>query len=126
MRIEFRSFFPSNRAGLVAGFAVVALLAGAPALRAQDAAAPPAAQTTQTTAQPAQAEATLSVGTHKKKHLGSPSPSASRQTKDTKAELKKEAKYNPLIGKDEQLPDKQLYDKAMAQIKQRPLRRGAS
>ncbi len=39
-----------------------------------------------------------------------------QETKDTKAELKKEAKYNPLIGKDSQLPDKQLYDKAMAQI----------
>ncbi len=37
MRIEFGSFFPSNRAGLMAGFAVAALLAGAPALRAQDA-----------------------------------------------------------------------------------------
>ena len=38
------------------------------------------------------------------------------QTKDTKAEMKREAKFNPLIGKDQQLPDKQLYDKAMAQI----------
>jgi outer membrane protein assembly factor BamD len=37
-------------------------------------------------------------------------------SKDTKAELKKEAKYNPLVGKDQQLPDKQLYDKAMTQI----------
>jgi outer membrane protein assembly factor BamD len=39
-----------------------------------------------------------------------------QQTKDTKSELKKQAKYNPLIGKDEQLPDKQLYDKALAQM----------
>ena len=39
-----------------------------------------------------------------------------QETKGTKAELKKEAKYNPLVGKDSQLPDKQLYDKAMAQI----------
>ncbi len=39
-----------------------------------------------------------------------------QETKGTKVELKKEAKYNPLIGKDSQLPDKQLYDKAMAQI----------
>jgi outer membrane protein assembly factor BamD len=40
-----------------------------------------------------------------------------KQTKDTKAANKQEAKYNPLIGKDSQLPDKQLYDKAMAQAK---------
>ena len=113
MRIEFRSFFPSNRAGLVASFAAAALLAGAPALRAQDAAASPAAQTT---AQPAQAEATLSVGGSHKKHPRIAKADRIQETKDTKAELKKEAKYNPLIGKDEQLPDKQLYDKAMAQI----------
>jgi outer membrane protein assembly factor BamD len=37
-------------------------------------------------------------------------------SKDTKVELKKEAKYNPLVGKDQQLPDKQLYDKAMTQV----------
>jgi outer membrane protein assembly factor BamD len=40
-----------------------------------------------------------------------------KQTKDTRAELKKEKKYNPLIGKDADLPDKQLYDKAMAEVK---------
>ena len=40
-----------------------------------------------------------------------------KSTKDTRAEEKKEKKYNPLVGKDADLPDKQLYDKAMAQIK---------
>ena len=40
-----------------------------------------------------------------------------QQTKDTKVELRKQNKYNPLVGKDAQLPDKQLYDKAMAQAK---------
>ena len=40
-----------------------------------------------------------------------------KSTKDTRAEEKKEKKMNPLIGKDADLPDKQLYDKAMAQIK---------
>ncbi len=39
------------------------------------------------------------------------------QSKDTRAELRKEKKYNPLIGKDENLPDKQLYDKALDQQK---------
>jgi len=40
-----------------------------------------------------------------------------KPTKDTRAEQKKEKKLNPLVGKDADLPDKQLYDKAMAQIK---------
>ncbi|HLI76875.1 MAG TPA: outer membrane protein assembly factor BamD [Acidobacteriaceae bacterium] len=37
------------------------------------------------------------------------------QSKDTRAEVRREKKYNPLIGKDENLPDKQLYDKALMQ-----------
>jgi len=134
MRMKIRSFFPSDRTGFLAGLAVAALLAGTPALLAQDAQAPqPAAQTTQPTdasnpaasnpaatnpaAAPAQAEATLS-NTHPKKKKKEKVAKDDRvqATKDTKRELKKEAKYNPLIGKDEQLPDKQLYDKAMAQI----------
>jgi outer membrane protein assembly factor BamD len=134
MRIEFGSFFPSNRAGLMAGFAVAALLAGAPALRAQDANSQTVNQQTtnqqvgkgtvtdtQTTTVDAQgkettsASSTLTFGGKKKK------PKIARadrvqETKDTKRELKKEAKFNPLIGKDQQLPDKQLYDKAVAQI----------
>ena len=37
------------------------------------------------------------------------------QTKDTKAELRREQKFNPLVGKDATLPDKQLYDKALVE-----------
>ena len=125
MRMKIRSFFPSDRKGLLAGFAVAALLAGTPGLRAQDApATPSAAQTTQpadatapSTTAPAKAEATLSntrAGKTKKQKVAK--EDRVQETKDTKKELKKQAKYNPLIGKDEQLPDKQLYDKAMAQI----------
>ncbi len=40
-----------------------------------------------------------------------------QQTKDTKAELRREKKYNPLVGKDADLPDKQLYDKALTEEK---------
>jgi outer membrane protein assembly factor BamD len=40
-----------------------------------------------------------------------------KQTKDTKAEVKKDKKLDPLAGKDAQLPDKQLYDKAIKQQK---------
>jgi len=39
------------------------------------------------------------------------------QSKDTKKELRKEKKDNPLAGVDGNLPEKQLYDKAMAAIK---------
>ena len=124
MRMKIRSFFPSDRTGFLAGLAVAALLAGTPALIAQDAPTPQqAAQTTQpavatdTAAAPAQAEATLSnIHPKKKKKERVAKEDRVQETKDTKKELKKEAKYNPLIGKDEQLPDKQLYDKAMAQI----------
>jgi outer membrane protein assembly factor BamD len=139
MRIEIRSFFPSDRNSFLAGVAVAALLAAAPMLRAQNTpdtpAAPtpqPAAQTTQpaaanpdaaapaqtaapATAAPAQADATLSNTSTKPKKPKVAKTDRLQETKDTKAELKKEAKYNPLIGKDAQLPDKQLYDKAMVQ-----------
>jgi len=120
MGMKIRSFSPSNQMGLLAGLAVAALLAGTPVLRAQDATpASPVDQNAQTTptttAPPAQAEATLSNNPIKKKsHIAKSERIVA--TKDTKAEQKKEAKYNPLIGKDQQLPDKQLYDKAVAQI----------
>ncbi len=39
MGMKIRSFFPSNQMGLLAGLAVAALLAGTPALKAQDATA---------------------------------------------------------------------------------------
>ena len=39
------------------------------------------------------------------------------QSKDTKKELKKVKKTDPLVGVDSKLPDKQLYDKAMDMIK---------
>jgi len=124
MGMKIRSFFPSNQIGLLAGLAVAALLAGTPALRAQDAttASPvdSTAQTAQpaqtTTAPPAQAEITLSNRPIKKKKPKIAKADRVQETKDTKAELKKEAKFNPLIGKDQQLPDKQLYDKSVAQI----------
>ncbi len=121
MGMKIRSFFPSHQMGLLAGLAVVALLVGTPALKAQDAtAASPVDQNAQTTptttAPPAQAEATLSNNPIKKKKPKIAKSERVGATKDTKAELKKQAKFNPLIGKDQQLPDKQLYDKAVAQI----------
>jgi outer membrane protein assembly factor BamD len=58
----------------------------------------------------------LSVDTSKKKHRVAKDEKV-KATKDTRAEEKKEKKMNPLVGKDADLPDKQLYDKALAQIK---------
>jgi outer membrane protein assembly factor BamD len=121
MGMKIRSFFPSNQTGLLAGLAVAALLAASPALKAQDApTASPVDQTAQTTptttAPPAQAEVTLSNTPVKKKKPKIAKSERVVATKDTKAEQKREAKFNPLIGKDQQLPDKQLYDKAVAQI----------
>jgi outer membrane protein assembly factor BamD len=146
MGMKIRSFTPSDRSSLLAGLAAAVLLSAAPALTAQSAATAspvdPASQTSsqsqtampppttpetppnttpqdatpQATTPPAQAEVTLSNTPVKKKHSHIAKAERVQETKDTKAELKKEAKFNPLIGKDQQLPDKQLYDKAVAQI----------
>ena len=40
-----------------------------------------------------------------------------QQSKDTRAEFRREKKYNPLVGKDANLPDKALYDKALIEEK---------
>jgi outer membrane protein assembly factor BamD len=118
MRMKIHSFFPSDRMGLLAGLAVAALLAGTPALIAQQDAPvlPPTTQSSQTTTPPAQADATLTTGRGHTKKPKVAKEDRVQETKDTKAELKREAKYNPLVGKDQQLPDKQLYDKAMTQV----------
>jgi outer membrane protein assembly factor BamD len=130
------TFFPSKRAALSAALSV-ALLAAAPALLAQQPV--PAAQTDspttttqiggQTVAGSSQTSvdaqgkptesATLTFSNDKKKKKKQKVDKADRvqETKDTKAAIKKEKKLDPLVGKDAQLPDKQLYDKAVAQIK---------
>ncbi len=114
---------------MLACLGVAALLAGAPALIAQstDAAAATQQQTpapaspidqtsqAQSTQAPAQATATLSNEKPKKKKVDK--ADRIQQTKDTKAAVKREKKVDPLVAKDEQLPDKQLYDKALAQQK---------
>ena len=101
-------------------FSALAFALCTAALRAQDASPPtdptPPAQTAPAATPPAQASATLSnVKPAKKAKVEK--VDRVRQTKDTKAEVKKEKKLDPMAGKDSQLPDKQLYDKAMAQQK---------
>jgi len=95
---------------------LIASLAALPALHAQDTSAAPAAAQQQTTPPPAAASATLSNQKPAKKQRVAKDDKV-QQTKDTKAEVKKDKKLDPLVGKDAQLPDKQLYDKALAQQK---------
>ncbi|MGI4829776.1 MAG: outer membrane protein assembly factor BamD, partial [Janthinobacterium lividum] len=131
------SFFPDRRSSRISGLAIAAMLLLSPALKAQDAAAPqatpsntaapaaepqsttlPATDAATSTQAPATADATLSATPGqkaKKKHIAKDERVV--QTKDTKAELRREQKYNPLVGKDASLPDKQLYDKALTEEK---------
>jgi outer membrane protein assembly factor BamD len=72
-------------------------------------------QATQTTDAQGAPQTDLSVTTSSKKKVAK--ADRVQQSKATKKEVKKEDKYNPLIAKDQTLPDKQLYDKALAQQK---------
>ncbi len=91
--------------GLTAAF--VLALAGTPIAFAQDATTP-AAQA------PAQADITLSNTPAKKQKVDK--ADRVQQTRDTVKAAKKDKKEDLLLGKDATLPDKQLYDKAVAQI----------
>jgi len=115
MRTEFGSFFTSRRSGWMAGLAVAAMLSGAMGINAQTdtQSSAPAAQT-DTTA-PA-VDATVTNATPKK-HTRVAKEEKVKSGKDTKAAVKLDNKYTPQLAKDAQLPDKQLYDKALAQSK---------
>jgi outer membrane protein assembly factor BamD len=135
------TFFPSNSAARLAGLTVAAalLFTAAPLLRAQDV---PSQQTTtneQTQTKPVgngtvtdtqkttvdaqgkegtSATSTFTFGKKKKPKVAKDDKVV--QSKDTKADAKRLAaakKIDPLVGKDTNLPDKQLYDKAVAQQK---------
>ena len=112
-----KSFFVSARAGLLAGMAVAALV-----LATASAGAQVTGSTTTTTDAKGETQqsSTITFDTSKKKKA-KPAKVAKddrvKQSKDTKAAVKKENKYNPLIGKDATLPDKVLYDKAQDQAK---------
>jgi outer membrane protein assembly factor BamD len=96
---------------LISGLSLATLLSVPFALHAQSQVT--GNTTTTTDAQGKQQEnVTLSVSSKDKKKSD-----RIQQTKDTKAAEKKEKKLDPLVGKDATLPDKQLYDKAIAQIK---------
>ena len=140
MRAGKPNFFPHSRAALAAGAALLFMIAGlnlvaqgtpsnaapavAPAQTAPptDAPAPPKKHkwiqkdepdgSSASAKPPAPKPAKTTAATDKKPKEKVAKDDRAVQTKDTKAELRRESKYNPLIGKDANLPDKQLYDKA--------------
>jgi outer membrane protein assembly factor BamD len=101
LRMNKRSFFPSLRAGSLAGLAIAGLIVSALSAGAQV-----TGSTTTTTDATGQQQTNVTV---------SASPSNKKgekvvQSKDTKKELAKEKKIAPV---DAGLPDKVLYDKAL-------------
>jgi outer membrane protein assembly factor BamD len=99
-----RSFFPSTRAGALAGLAIAAMLLSSAAAIAQ------VTGSSQTTTDPntgqQQESVTLSSPVNKKQDKVV-------QSKDTKRELRKEKKIDPSEVANAGLPDKVLYDKAV-------------
>jgi len=123
MRRGFGSFFTSRRAGWMAGLAIAAMLSSSLALVAQEATPAATPQTTApATTPPAQTTdgtpattATLSNTKPKKQKVAK--DDRIKQGKDTRAAVKRDNKLSPIAGKDALLPDKQLYDKALTQMK---------
>jgi outer membrane protein assembly factor BamD len=102
-----RSFFPSLKAGVLAGLAVASFLVFSMSAVAQ---VTGSSQTTTDANGQQQESVTLSAPTMGKKKKDKNDKVV--QSKDTKKELKKTKKIDPLVGMDSKLPDKQLYDKA--------------
>jgi outer membrane protein assembly factor BamD len=119
--MPFAGPFRTLRSAAFAAFTVSAVLLATGA-RAQETtpapAPPPASQDSAATPPPAQADATMAATPTK----GKKKPKVDKadkvvQSKDTRREIKKENKLNPLVGKDANLPDKALYDKAVEQTR---------
>jgi outer membrane protein assembly factor BamD len=113
-----KTFFSTRWAAQTAGLAMATTLF-LPLAAQQPAATPdpaPAAAAPAQQQDAAQASATISNTPAKKK------PKIAKidrvvASKDTRKENKKDARLNPLAGKDASLPDKALYDKALEQTK---------
>jgi outer membrane protein assembly factor BamD len=112
----------------IAAALVLASLTMPSALVAQTPAAPAQTPSPQSSDSPVTGNTTITTGpdgkqqetvglTIKTKPKKAPRSERTKQTKDVKKEVKKVDKFNALAGKDVQLPDKQLYDKALAQEK---------
>jgi outer membrane protein assembly factor BamD len=100
------SFFPSVQASLLAGVAITGLMISSVSPQAAIAQVTGSSQST-TDANGQQHESvTLSASPNKK-------DDKVIQSKDTKKEIRKEKKLDPVAGADAKLPDKVLYDKAV-------------
>jgi outer membrane protein assembly factor BamD len=106
-----RSFFPSVRAGLLAGVAIAGLMFSSLSPQGAMAQVTGSSQTTTDANGQPQQTVTLSATDNNKK------ADKVVQSKDTKKELRKEKKLVPVVGTDAKLPDKQLYDKAVEATK---------
>ena len=132
MHSRIRSFFPNRRAALASGLALVTLLALTPALFAQETSAPAqqnsdprvtGSSATTTDAQGNKQEsATITIKTGrgkkpaaKKAHIAK--ADRVQQSKDTRKAIRRDTKDDAIIEKDATLPDKVLFDKALAQSK---------
>ncbi len=103
-----RSFFPGVRAGIMAGLAVASLMA------VSIASAQVTGSTQTTTDATGQPQQTVTLSTSDK---SSKKDDKVVQSKDTKKQLRKEKKTDSIATADSKLPDKQLYDKAVAATK---------
>ncbi len=104
-----RSFFPGVQAAMMAGLAVAGLMATSIAASAQ------VTGSTQTTTDAnGQPQQTVTLSTSDK---SSKKDDKVVQSKDTKKQLRKEKKTDSIATADSKLPDKQLYDKALAATK---------
>ncbi|MBS1820676.1 MAG: outer membrane protein assembly factor BamD [Acidobacteria bacterium] len=107
------SFFPSLRAGVVAGVAVAALVLTSSALAQVTGSTQ---TTTDANGQPQQS-VTLSASPSKKSKREEKKEEKVVQSKDTKKRLAAEKKTDAVAAADAKLPDRQLYDKALIATK---------
>jgi outer membrane protein assembly factor BamD len=104
------SFFPSLRAGVLAGVAVAAMLAASASAGAQ------ATGSTQTTTDAnGQPQQTVTMSNTSSK--SSKKDEKVVQSKDTKKRMQESKKTDAVAAADAKLPDKMLYDKALAATK---------
>ncbi|HEY8997882.1 MAG TPA: outer membrane protein assembly factor BamD [Edaphobacter sp.] len=118
--IQTRSFFPSLKASVLAGAAVAALVVSSAAAFAQSPA--PAAPAADDQQQPATATLSATPDKKDKKKKSKEEKAAEKeekvvQSKDTKKSLRTARKTDVQVAADAKLPDRLLYDKALAATK---------
>jgi outer membrane protein assembly factor BamD len=110
--MNHRSFFPSLRAGVLAGVAVAVLI-----LTSAGAGAQVTGSTQTTTDASGQPQQTVTLSASPSKKDKKEKDDKVVQSKDTKKRLQAAKKIEPVAAADAKLPDRQLYDKALAATK---------